>query len=303
MSLPHFENAIRCRNKAHDHGLGYSCAIDSFLEVYHYGIFYQETILHAVDQPFIQQLNETSRTRHLTQCASCDMREAVWNLLVQKEYAFKPKGTVNASIDAAFEMLVSSAPGLFSPVIQGVSHCYTCQRNTPVTSNLALMHFLYSLRVSVDGHLLTGIELQIQRQLTNQAVCQTCKFKTFIDGVVCMPHFLFVDLCLYGEKNAAISVAQQILIHGIQYELTAAIVKEPQHFLSIVKYGAGFALINDLSSHVEYFSTFASAVSRNRHKTMQSHVLTPDDRAVTILIYHRIASENVVPFRQVLRPG
>ena len=305
MSMSFFTNAIRCPNGAHNHGLGYSCAIDSFLEVYYYGMYLRENTLQGVDLPFIGQLNSLSQRRCATQSASCELRESIWDLLVsQRPAAFGPKGTVNANVDVAFDLLINYAPSFFNPITQGVSHCYGCQQNTQMTSDHSMFLFIHDLSVSVHGQLPTGMELQIQKKVSHQAVCSTCHFQTYIEGAVYMPNFLIVDLCLHDDKNVAepaTVLAEQILVFDIHYELTGAILKQPQHFLSAVKNRTGYAMINDLSTQIEYFPTFSSLVSQNGHRRDTFHVLSPSDKAVSILVYQRIGQNNVVPFNRVMR--
>lgn len=257
-------NAIRCMG--HNHGIGYSCAVDTFLEIYHYGIFCQERLMQFLEIPFIAQLNVISRARNSLQDihVSCRLREDIWDMLVSMNpRSFSPKGTINAEIDAAFQTLIDSAPNLLGLNFSGVADCFSCKLSKPLVSHINLLQFCQSVNNLVSGQFDKGIELQIQKQARIGAGCQECVLETNVKGSVEMPSFLFVELGLHNDRNVLqppTTISQEMCIFGIPYRLTAAVVKDTQHFLAIVSVASQYVITDDLSSHVEHYPTFSAAV-------------------------------------------
>ena len=195
--VSHFLNANRCRD--HNHGLGYySCAIDVFLEISHYGIFCQDRLIQGVHVPFIVHLNEISRLRNAAPHESGSLREGIWDILeALQPTALGQKDTIDAKIDATFH-----TPTLFSLLFQGGTHC-VCQTSMPIASNLQLLQYCQSVNELVEGQFSKGTELELQIHLKTLAACQHCQFQTQVNGSVCMPSFLFVELGLRNCKNAS----------------------------------------------------------------------------------------------------
>lgn len=293
--MSHFMNGVKCPS---GHAHGFSCAIDSFLEVYNTCYQFEPSLSSVEKHKFIQILNEVCALRRQTNAACCSYREKLWNYLVlNMPVAFAPKGRPDAEILSAFQLL-GSKDRQFSTFINAQVDCHGCNQSAAFERTFPTIILTQTQNMKSNGNLAMGIELELHRIVASASkVCVKCHWQRVPSNMqVSLPSFLVIELGLENFRNCQkppISVSENMTIFGVHYTLRSAVLMEPQHFFAVVNRNGGFTVLDGLNKQQFHFSTFGGAVSRNVFATSRSHNLSPSQHGVHILVFQRVKTNPV----------
>ena len=108
-----------------------------------------------------------------------------------------------------------------------------------------------------------------------------------------------IEIGLIGQhsrniQNPPIVVTEARAVKEVQYTLVGAVQMGPcgNHFLAIVRQQNGvFGVVDDLKDDIQFFPTFAAAVSRNNDQKTYK-VLDRDDQGLFLLFYMKLGTSS-----------
>lgn len=291
----YFTNSIRCCDIHH----GASCAVDALLEMYFYSIYkFDHTVLNIDESPLLHELNSTCMMRDSLNVVSCEMRDGVWDWLVENvPHAYAAKGRHDAEFIAGLKVMASHCGRKFQSSLNGTFFCPKCELpfQSDETSDIISLH---SVRINGDGSLHECIVEEYKKRIYSHAKsCSNCKGRLDIQDVgVTLPKFLLVELGMVNFKNPQnppFQICEDFVLCGIEYELTGAVVMRPDHFYNIIKLGQqyaqvdGYPSLDDVHLYPKMFSSFSGAVKNDETEVSLSHSTNPENAVgIHVLVYH-----------------
>lgn len=229
MSIFHFENSLRCNAHAH----GSSCAVDSLLELYYYGIFKFKGPLKGGS--LVHLLNDISLLRQsMHQKPDCVWREPVWDWLVAKHgHAFAPKGRGDAEFLVGLRELCRQSD-TFEMSFMCNTLCSICKLTGDTFSHINMLSITSKSNKLGNGFLKNVAPKQLEAYCRSQLpIC--CKQKrNAIEGSLTLPEFLVLELNIVDAHNIyepPLEIEDQFTLWDSAYDLVSSVVVEPGHFL------------------------------------------------------------------------
>ncbi|KAJ8035492.1 hypothetical protein HOLleu_22741 [Holothuria leucospilota] len=291
MNLFHFRNGKSCLY--HDWH-GFSCAVDALLDLYYYGIF---KFIKGIKKDRRKDLNkylfDICQQRDRGTRPSCVLREPVWQWLVQNlGNAYHPKGRNDAEIFAGFQELSKSS--LFGVELRTESKC--CGMIKPKEIELSMLTLSIACTNEADGDIAKAIEIQMNNSVySSLPMCSTCNKRcAFLSGRICVSDFLIVEIGAVDAKNVQnppVQIFENINLFGCKFELTSAVLMEPNHFLTAVTVDNGFCILDGVKANPVMYSNFASAVSGFNSLNTVCITSPTSKYGVHILVYRKLSSE------------
>ena len=288
-----FRNGLTCTQHP-NHGA--TCAIDSLLETYYYGVHKVDPKLYNGHNKLLNTLSSTCMVRSQNSHVTCDMREEAWNWCVENlPGSFRPKGTDKAELLSAFMAMGQNSGKKFVSVCQRKLNCSQCHKSTTKNSDTAgqVITYLQTVNEKVNGDIGRGVKEVLDSIVGTDVtgeMCETCHVSmTVADRQLEMSDFLIVHIALDNAKNVQIPPAilsETISVYQSKYRLTAAVQMRPGHFYSIVKTDCGYMVLDDLQPSSQEYSTLHAAVTRRQQTEQSSSVkLDQSHDGIHILIY------------------
>ncbi|KAJ8019052.1 hypothetical protein HOLleu_42605 [Holothuria leucospilota] len=296
---------------------GASCAVDALLEMYYYSIFkFDKTVLNIESSELINELNSICTVREDLGIASCEMRDGVWNWLVSNlPNAYADKGRHDAEFISGLKEMAEKGGPPFQSLLNGTFFCPTC------STHFEIQDVNDILSLSCPNEHNQGMlgkcaldEFKKRVRFISKS-CTHCKRKLQVTEInLSLPKFLLFELGMKDAKNPQnppFQVGEDILVCGVEYELTGAIVMRPDHFYNIVKTGQQYALIDgyplleDLHLYPKIFSSFTGAVKNDETDMSLVHETNPSNAVgVHVVLYHcKEPDHGSISLNQLLLPS
>ena len=260
-----------------------------------------------------------SSTKRLEYGASCEVRNDLWDLLVNLlPNAFSPKGTSLADTLAAFSYLTNNSGFLFSSTCTTKLSCNSgkCSTTQYMSHEVGVISYHADLSNNDIG---IGLETFMRENAysnlfagENNIVCKcnaalSKTIQSFNWSDIIMVDIPCDNVNIQGQLLRSRNVSQttineSILITGIEYVLVGAVQNGEVggHFISIVKHenGNGYKVLDDLRT-AESFLTFGGAVTRNAYILEEKWCLRREDRGILLLVYmkKRLVSKDALEYQ------
>jgi hypothetical protein len=271
---------------------GASCAVDSLLEAYYYGMYKEDSSLSTFQGGLIGALNTCCRSRDALRMPCREIREEPWDWLVENVPSYRPKGSHDACVGDGLkalgdqEMLASK----FSLVFSASFNCMVCKATThsssassPILGIGLLENQMYDLSQCVEE-----VSMGHFDNFTSYKLCICGSQMELAKGRIWSPNFVFLELptsLADGKNQHRWTVPEYVNFWGEQHHLTAAVMSAPHHFSTIVHNDNYYYVLDDLCTQPLKFNTFSGAVSRNAYNQNPFHVTDTTHQGVYLLVY------------------
>ena len=289
----HFLNTIHCTGTGHDHPNGsYSCAVDVFLEIFHFALYRRNTELFVSGcaNPLQAIMVDISIFRIHGSHTTCILRNLIWCLLVtQDPGSFAPKGRGDAELRGAFHMLTQEANSA-KWVVGCRLKCESCNFQREYRKSSHLVEYLYTDNKKAGGDISLGLEYALRSKDVD--ACDRCKSKkvTLTEQKYSPSGFIVIQLGLHNDFTNTFEprtcVREQITVYGTRYTLSGAVQMNGNHFYAIVSSPNGYSVIDGLCNSIVEYSSFGEAVTKTKsYAPSDVHFLDNSHAGVCNLIY------------------
>lgn len=271
----------------HKHGA--SCAIDSLMEFFYYGVYKSNVNRHLLEGSTIIDLliHVCNLRAKENKSLDCCWREPLWDWLVSKHpRAFAPKGRGDAEFLVGLHELTSNSE-IFKAVFSCQNMCISCNAQKDIVSNVNILSLTTKCNEITNGAIGQAVEKQFEAFCRSQVpICCNKKMKVN-DGTLTVPEFVVLELNVKDSHNLQqppVQIEESIYIWNTGYKLVSAVVVEPGHFFNVSRVGTSVVVLDGLKDTSVHFTNFASAF-KQREVTDSLYVTSPYDRGIHVLLF------------------